>query len=163
MCGIVGVYNFNKELVSEAALFNANECLIHRGPDAGNIFVHKNVGLAHRRLSIIDLSENGSQPMSSSDGRYTIAFNGEIYNFIELRKQLVDEFDILFTSESDTEVVLNAFIVWNDDSFRRLNGMFALAIFDHLENKIILGNPSNELRIKVIIIIENSKLNKRPK
>jgi asparagine synthase (glutamine-hydrolysing) len=139
MCGIVGVYNFNKESVSESALFDANECLIHRGPDAGNIFIHKNVGLAHRRLSIIDLSENGSQPMSSSDGRYTIAFNGEIYNFIELRKQLVEEFDIVFSSESDTEVVLNAFIAWNDDSFRRLNGMFALAIFDQLENKIVLA------------------------
>lgn len=139
MCGIVGVYNLNKELVSESALFNANECLFHRGPDDGNIFIHKNVGLAHRRLSIIDLSENGSQPMSSSDGRYTIAFNGEIYNFKELRKQLVEEFGIVFISESDTEVVLFAFIVWNVDSFRRLNGMFALAIFDQLENKIILA------------------------
>ena len=139
MCGIVGVYNFNKELVSEVALYNANECLIHRGPDAGNIFNHKNVGLAHRRLSIIDLSDNGSQPMSSTDGRYTIVFNGEIYNFKELRKQLVEEFGIVFTSKSDTEVVLSAFIVWKEDSFRRLNGMFALAIFDQLENKIILA------------------------
>ena len=139
MCGLVGVYNFNKEWVSEVALFDANECLIHRGPDAGNIIVHGNVGLAHRRLSIIDLSEKGSQPMLSPDGRYTIIFNGEIYNFVELREQLAEEFGILFTSESDTEVVLNAFIAWNVDSFRRLNGMFALAIFDRLENKIVLA------------------------
>ena len=139
MCGIVGVFNFNKELVSESALFNANECLIHRGPDAGNIFIHKNIGLAHRRLSIIDLSENGSQPMSSADGRYTIAFNGEIYNFLELRKQLIEEFDIHFISESDTEVVLNAFIVWKNDTFIRLNGMFALAIYDHLDSRMILA------------------------
>lgn len=139
MCGIVGVYNFNEELVSEVALYNANECLIHRGPDAGNIFVRKNVGLAHRRLSIIDLTENGSQPMSSSDGRYTIVFNGEIYNFIELRKQLIEEFGIDFISGSDTEVVLNSFIEWKYDSFRRLNGMFALAIFDQLENKVVLA------------------------
>lgn len=139
MCGIIGVYNFNNKIVSEEALFNANEVLIHRGPDAGNIFAHNNVGLGHRRLSIIDLSENGSQPMSSSQGRYTIVFNGEIYNFKELRKQLIDEFDIQFTSESDTEVVLNAYIVWNNDSFRKLNGMFALAIFDQVENKIVIA------------------------
>lgn len=139
MCGIVGVYNFNQEFVSEVALENAKESLIHRGPDAGNIFIHKNVGLAHRRLSILDLSKNGSQPMASQDFRYTVVFNGEIYNFVELRKQLIDEYGITFNSESDTEVVLNAFIIWKEDSFRRLNGMFALAIFDNQENKITLA------------------------
>src|SRR5690242_20448943 len=89
MCGIAGVYSFNQSALGfKDNLIRASDCLRHRGPDAGNIFFSDNVGLAHRRLTIIDLSESANQPMHDETGRYTIIFNGEIFNFKSLREKL---------------------------------------------------------------------------
>lgn len=138
MCGIVGVYNFRNSLVSRESLVNSNETIKHRGPDSGDVFIHENVGLGHRRLSIIDLNAVANQPMHSSDGRYVIVFNGEVYNFLELRESLISQFGSTFKSSSDTEVVLEAYIRWGTNSFKQLNGMFALAIFDKEQNNIVV-------------------------
>jgi asparagine synthase (glutamine-hydrolysing) len=105
------------------------QCLRHRGPDDSGVYEDGKITLGHQRLSIIDLSEKGHQPMRSADGRYTIVYNGEIYNYIELRQQLKDCGHI-FSSESDTEVILNAYLEWGKDCLNRLNGMWSFVIWD---------------------------------
>lgn len=139
MCGIIGVFNFYSEKVSQVKLEDANECLKHRGPDSGDVRVRNHVGLGHRRLSIIDLSAEGNQPMFSDDGRYTIIFNGEVYNFLSLKTKLEADHGITFRSHSDTEVVLKAFITWGVKSISMLNGMFAFAMYDTLTDTLILA------------------------
>ena len=115
--------------------------LAHRGPDAQGIFFDAaaGIGLGHRRLSIIDLSEAANQPFISYDGRYRIAFNGEVYNFGEVKAELQKARpDIPYHTTSDTEVVLNSFIAWGADAVQKWNGMFALAIWDSVEEKLTL-------------------------
>src|SRR5262245_61842686 len=111
--------------------------LRHRGPDESGCIVDRNVGLGHRRLSIIDLSPTGRQPLSSDDGSYVIVFNGEVYNYLELRRELVER-GFAFRGRSDTEVVLKAFVAWGRDAFTRLNGMFAFAIWDRVRQSMIV-------------------------
>ena len=115
----------------------------HGGPDDEGIFTSGNssVVLGHRRLSLIDLSNCGHQPMSYAQGRYHISFNGEIYNYLELRAQLVT-LGFTFNSQSDTEVILAAFAAWGTDSFNKFNGMFAFAIWDEQEKNIYLVRDS---------------------
>jgi len=113
-----------------------NAVTAHRGPDGTDFFVAPNVSLGHNRLAIIDLSPSGAQPMKSRDGRYVIVFNGEIYNYRELRNELSA---YPFQSTSDTEVILAAYEAWGKKAFARLNGMFALALFDAKERKLILA------------------------
>jgi asparagine synthase (glutamine-hydrolysing) len=108
--------------------------LAHRGPDGEGIFVGPNVALAHRRLSIIDLSPDGRQPMTTADGRYTIVFNGEIYNYLEIRAELETKYR--WTSKSDTEVILHAFETWGPAALPRFNGMFAFALYDAQERTL---------------------------
>ena len=127
MCGITGIVDF-KNAVDENLLRRMNEKLAHRGPDDSGVFIHKNVGLAHHRLSILDLSENGHQPMISVSGDYVIVFNGEIYNHKEIRNQLANKYT--FKSHSDTETLLYGFIEYGEALFSKLNGMFAITIFD---------------------------------
>src|SRR5688572_17803152 len=104
MCGITGIYAFNEiGRFFSINLFAANDTLAQRGPDSQGTFTHEYVGLGHRRLSIIDTSSDGRQPMTDESGRYTIVFNGEIFNFLELRKQLEAK-GHTFKSGSDTEV-----------------------------------------------------------
>lgn len=112
------------------------QCLTHRGPDENDMWIAGPVGLGHTRLSIIDLSETGHQPMR--DGHLTIAFNGEIYNFRELRKEL-DAPGVSYRGTSDTEVILKAFRRWGDRVIERLNGMFALAIWDANASRLLLA------------------------
>lgn len=131
MCGIAGIIGNKKGTKLEAML----KCQIHRGPDVkGKYFDKSFAALGHNRLSIIDLSENANQPMQSSCGRYVIVFNGEIYNYIEIKKELQSFFN--FQTQSDTEVLLNAYIHWGKDFLQRLNGMFAFAIWDIQENQL---------------------------
>ncbi|MCK5230391.1 MAG: asparagine synthetase B, partial [Desulfobulbaceae bacterium] len=104
MCGIAGATRNLLGDTPNKVLNRMNNVMVHRGPDMGEIYCDADMGLCHRRLSIIDLSEDGRQPMSSLDGRYTIVFNGEIYNFIELRKELIDA-KHHFVSRTDTEVL----------------------------------------------------------
>lgn len=135
MCGIAGYY-------SKGGKFSATEldkmtlALAHRGPDASGVFVNddRTVGLGHRRLSILDLSEVANQPMVSHDGRYVIAYNGEVYNYMEVAKQL----GIRTKTTSDTEVILEAFILKGPEFVHLLNGMFALAIYDKQEDKLFV-------------------------
>ncbi|TLS76039.1 asparagine synthase (glutamine-hydrolyzing) [Mariprofundus erugo] len=139
MCGISGLVQTNTESAEciLQALSEMNKRLSHRGPDGCGKWVSKDcrVGMGHVRLSVIDL-EHGAQPMQSRDGRYTIVFNGEIYNYIELRQELALE---TFYTSSDTEVVLRAFERWGADSLHRLRGMFAMAIWDQQENLLFLA------------------------
>lgn len=130
MCGIAGLVNFEHE-AKPALLRLATDKLAHRGPDGEGVWVSDcgRVILGHRRLSVIDLSDKAQQPMSSKDGRYTIVFNGELYNFAELRSELL-ALGHRFTSTGDTEVLLTAYAVWGEGCLERFNGMFAFAIHD---------------------------------
>jgi asparagine synthase (glutamine-hydrolysing) len=128
MCGICGIVNFDKRSVSETQLSVMIQKMRHRGPDDEGMFIYKNVGLGHVRLSIIDLSSAGHQPMFSSDGRYCIIYNGEVYNYRELRQQL--EHKYRFSSQTDTEVILYSFIEWGLGCLKKFNGMFTFVIYD---------------------------------
>ena len=134
MCGICGIYNFNKDKkIDESGLARMNEALVHRGPDDSGLFIDKNIGLGHRRLSIIDLSPIGHQPMFFDD--LIIVFNGEIYNFQEERDKLIKE-GYEFKSKTDTEVILALYKKYKKDCLKYLRGMFAFAIWDR-ENKTL--------------------------
>jgi asparagine synthase (glutamine-hydrolysing) len=107
MCGFTGFFSNNKELINRNELIKKmSDTIIHRGPDSDGYFTDAYVALGFRRLSIIDL-EGGHQPIHSADGRYVIIFNGEIYNFMEIRKKLIEENGCTFATNSDTEVILN--------------------------------------------------------
>jgi asparagine synthase (glutamine-hydrolysing) len=131
MCGIAGIVKIRGEVVEPSELSRLTNLLAHRGPDgAGQWFsAERNVALGHRRLAIIDPGAGGNQPMLSADGRYVITFNGEIYNFLELRREL-ETLGAIFRTQSDTEVILAAWQAWQEGMLLRFNGMWALAIFD---------------------------------
>jgi asparagine synthase (glutamine-hydrolysing) len=129
MCGVVGWLNLDGAPISPAILKKMTDSLAHRGPDGEGYFEDGPIGLGHRRLAVIDLTPAAGQPMATPDGRLTISYNGEIYNFRELRSQL-QEIGYSFRSQSDTEVLLNAYAEWGLAALDRLNGMFALAIWD---------------------------------
>jgi asparagine synthase (glutamine-hydrolysing) len=137
MCGIAGVLNNNGEPVSRAVLKRMTDAIAHRGPDGEGHFAQDGVGLGHRRLAIIDLSEAACQPMSSGDGRYVIVYNGELYNFRELRAEL-EAAGHAFRSRSDTEVLLAAWTQWGAKALDRFNGMFAFALWDKRERALTL-------------------------
>ncbi len=128
MCGIVGQASRTGDPVDPGDLKRAMDLLIQRGPDDQGSWQEGATALGHRRLSIIDLSTNGRQPMTSPDGRYVIVYNGEVYNFAELREELSGSW--AWQSQSDTEVVLAAYARWGPECLRRFHGMFALAIWD---------------------------------
>ena len=129
MCGIAGFTTFHSRLGDEATLDAMGEAMKHRGPDSEGSWLDEHCGIHHRRLAIIDLSESGRQPMHSVCGRYVIVFNGEIYNFQELREDLVNR-GYQFASTSDTEVILALYDELGRECLQKLNGMFALAIWD---------------------------------
>jgi asparagine synthase (glutamine-hydrolysing) len=135
MCGICGIIHFDKKPVTEAPLREMMRSMKHRGPDDEGLFIKDQTGLGFVRLSIIDLSLAGHQPMLSRDNRYVILLNGEIYNYIELREELKKK-GYIFRSGSDTEVLLNCYIEWGESSLNRLNGMFAFVIFDTVANHV---------------------------
>jgi asparagine synthase (glutamine-hydrolysing) len=139
MCGISGIMSQAK--VDPTVGREMTHSLGHRGPDAENIFYNEygNLILGHTRLSVIDLSDSANQPMHSADGKLTIVFNGEIYNYQSLRKELVNlNLDIVFRTNSDTETILFAFAQWGPAMVSRLEGMFAMAIYDHSSNALFL-------------------------
>ncbi len=135
MCGIAGVVARRNSLDVSRAIKEMSYRVRHRGPDDHGHYVRGRVALGHRRLSIIDLSVGGHQPMASEDGRYVIVYNGEVYNFLELKSELM-AFGFRFRSNSDTEVVLAAFAAWGSDCLARFNGMWSFAIYDEQENSI---------------------------
>jgi asparagine synthase (glutamine-hydrolysing) len=135
MCGICGIVNFNQEPVNEASILHMMQSMKHRGPDDEGIFIYNNAGLGFVRLSIIDLSPAGHQPMVSGDGRYVMVFNGEIYNYLELKEELVG-YGYSFTTHTDSEVLLISFIHWGEDCMHHFNGMWAFVILDKVKNEI---------------------------
>lgn len=155
MCGINGIMHFNGEMPDRRVLFDMNTLIQHRGPDAGNIQIFNGIGLGHRRLSILDLSHHANQPMSSENDRFVIVYNGEIYNFQILRAELL-ALGFNFKTSSDTEVVLKAYEAWGTSCFQRLNGMFALAIFDKQEKELLIAR--DPLGIKPLYIYNSSEL-----
>jgi len=140
MCGITGFCDFKKVLTKET-LLKANNVLAHRGPDNGHTEIYEswnaNIGFGHRRLSILDLSEHGNQPMHSDDGAVSIILNGEIYNFAEIRKSL-ECLGYKFHSVSDTEVIIKAYEHWGIEAVQQFIGMFAFALFDRKKNLLYL-------------------------
>ncbi len=137
MCGIAGIFNFNYEAVEKENLSDMLEEMKRRGPDDRGVYIDKNIGIGQVRLSIIDLSERGHQPMFSNDSRYAIVFNGEIYNYLELKEQLRSKYD--FRTGTDTEVILAAYINWGEACVDRFNGMWAFAIYDTISGEMFLS------------------------
>jgi len=138
MCGIAGLINLNGDPISPVLIQRMTDSISHRGPDGEGQWVEGNVGIGHRRLAIIELSPSGHQPMLSPDGRWILTYNGEIYNFRELRSELEAK-GHQFRSTSDSEVVLHAIIEWGPDAIPRFNGMFAFALWDRYERKMLLA------------------------
>ncbi|MBP9853691.1 MAG: asparagine synthase (glutamine-hydrolyzing) [Candidatus Omnitrophica bacterium] len=133
MCGIAGLLNFGNSGIDRDKIQSMTDALAHRGPNGEGIYINGRVGLGHRRLSIFDLSDAGRQPMASPDGRYHITYNGEVYNWIEIRQQL--KFN-QWKSKTDTETILQSYIERGADCLQLFNGMFAFAIWDNQEQKL---------------------------
>ena len=138
MCGINGILHLqSQKKVDESVLTKMRDALEHRGPDDKGLFVENNIGFGHRRLSILDVTSAGHQPFLSDDGRYVMVYNGEIYNFRDFYSELKSHgFDI--KTNSDTEVLMKLFQLYGLEMLNRLNGMFAFAIWDKKERKLIL-------------------------
>ena len=128
MCGICGIYNFDNTKVAEKDLNLMNQEMFLRGPDDSGIYQEENFGLGMRRLSIIDI-DNGHQPMLSNDKSIVLVFNGEIYNYVELRKELISK-NYQFVTNSDTEVLIYMYKEFGEDFLKKLNGMFSISLFD---------------------------------
>jgi asparagine synthase (glutamine-hydrolysing) len=139
MCGIAGIYSFNSK-IDRSAIVRFTDSIAHRGPDGSDyrLLNEDRVAFGHRRLSIIDLSEGGKQPMSYADERFWITFNGEIYNFIELKSEL-EKKGYAFKTDSDTEVILAAYHCWGHKCLDKFNGMFALAIWDNSKQSLFVA------------------------
>jgi len=141
MCGIAGVLVKSDAYSPETIALNVarmNDQILHRGPDAGGVRVVGPAGLGHRRLAIIDLNERSTQPMTLADDPVWIVFNGEIYNYLELREELRAQGRV-FRTESDTEVILHGWCVWGEDMVRRLRGMFAFSLWDTRTRTMLLA------------------------
>ena len=137
MCGIAGILNLDGAPASESTVTSMADAIIHRGPDGFGSWAEGPAAFGHRRLAIIDLSELGRQPMHTPDGRYVLTYNGEVYNFPELRAEL-ERLGHVFRSHSDSEIVLHAWAEWGTKAVLRFNGMFAFAIFDRKEKRLNL-------------------------
>lgn len=138
MCGIAGIFNTNGLPVSPVVLRKMTDSIAHRGPDGEGFYIDSFIGLGHRRLAVIDPSRAGHQPMVSGNKQVVISYNGEVYNYRELRVEL-ERLGHQFVSKTDTEVVLNAYVQWGVDCVQRFNGMFALAIWDKSKQELFLA------------------------
>lgn len=138
MCGIAGIISTNIHLVAKDNLQKMATALQHRGPDGEGFFINETntVGLAHRRLSIIDLSNNAAQPFHYL--HLTVVFNGEIYNYIEI-KDFLSKKGFAFSTQSDTEVIAAAYCFWGKDCLNEFDGMFSLAIYDEKTKEVFLA------------------------
>jgi asparagine synthase (glutamine-hydrolysing) len=155
MCGICGVVNFSgNEPVDPGLLRRMTDTLAHRGPDDDGYFIDNNVGLGHRRLSIIDLS-GGKQPIYNEDGSAVIVFNGEVYNYADLMSDLIGK-GHTFRTRSDTEAILHAYEEYGDDCVHRLRGMFAFAIWDSRRKRLLLVR--DRVGIKPVYVYQDGKV-----
>ena len=136
MCGFAGFFDSDSVAYDRGAVIaNMSKAIAHRGPDSDGVFSDERCALGFRRLSIIDLA-GGDQPIVTEDGRYVIVFNGEIYNYLELREELTRDHGIAFKTNSDTETILRAYPVWGRDTASHLRGMFAFVIYDTVEHSL---------------------------
>jgi asparagine synthase (glutamine-hydrolysing) len=149
MCGLAGEVRFDGRRADVAALERMTACQRHRGPDGDGLWVRGPVGLGHRRLSIIDLSERGAQPMTDSHLGLTVVFNGIVYNHRQLRAEL-ERAGHRFFSTSDTEVVLKAYAQWGTACVEHFLGMFAFAVVEHATGRVVLGR--DRLGIKPLYV-----------
>lgn len=154
MCGITGILNFNHRSIDYAQIKAMTDSIYHRGPDGEGHFLHDGIGLGHRRLAIIDLSDAAHQPMQTKDGRFVLTYNGEIYNFREMRIKL-QHLGYQFYSHSDTEVILNAYAEWGKECLHHFNGMFAFAIWDGLKKELFIAR--DRYGIKPLYYFHNDK------
>lgn len=138
MCGVTGIFHLNGERVDPVKLHAMTDAIAHRGPDGEGWFTDGPLGVGHRRLAVIDRTNAADQPMSTPDGRYVLSYNGEVYNFRELRPEL-EALGVRFKSHGDTEVVLHALAFWGREALSRFNGMFALAFWDRDERTLLLA------------------------
>jgi len=138
MCGLVGIFNLNGEPVFHDELKRMTRSLAHRGPDSEGFYIKDNIGLGHRRLAILDTSDKGLQPMSSKDGNWYLVFNGCIYNFPELKQKLRRKGHVFHTG-TDTEVIVEGLAAYGPEFFERLNGMFAIAAWNRIEENLYLS------------------------
>lgn len=156
MCGICGIFDRNGDPVDPELLAKMNSILRHRGPDGEGRYVDAEVGLGHRRLSIIDVG-GGGQPISNEDDSLQVVFNGEIYNFVELRREL-EPLGHKFKTRSDTEVILHAYEQWGADCVKRFNGMFAFAIWDGRNRELFLARDHLGIKPLYYTVIGNRLL-----
>jgi len=152
MCGINGWYRRGDRPVARAVIAAQSDRIVHRGPDDDGLLVDRDFGFGTRRLSIIDVA-GGHQPITTQDGRYSIAFNGEIYNHLELRGELTDA-GYAFRTRSDTETLLASFVHWRHEAWVRLEGMYAAAIWDHVERRLTLAR--DPIGIKPLYLTEQN-------
>jgi len=138
MCGIAGIFNLDGSIIDQANALEIRDKMAHRGPDGKGAYFEDNLALLHRRLAILDPSDSGAQPMHSSNSEWVIVFNGCIYNFKELRKEL-EQKGISFKSNSDTEVIVEGLSFYGPDFFQRFNGMFAIAAWNKQKKELILS------------------------
>lgn len=138
MCGIVGIYNYKGENIEGENFLIMRDSMIHRGPDSAGLYIEDNIALGFRRLSIIDLSENGNQPMFNEDNSIALLFNGEIYNYKELRRELILK-GHKFKSNTDTEVILHLYEEYGKDLLQYIYGMFAIAIWDKNDETLFIA------------------------
>lgn len=150
MCGINGIFNLNGSPVAKDILLRMNSKMTHRGPDDEGYYINKNIGLSVRRLSIIDI-QGGHQPISNEDGRYWMVFNGEIYNYVELRLELENKGHV-FKTRTDTEVVIHLYEDMREGCLDELNGMFTFAIWDSYERELFVA--SDRLGIKPLYYLK---------
>ena len=139
MCGIAGYLNKTGEQINETVLLGMTEAIAHRGPDDQGIWIEGAIGLGHRRLSIRDLSSLGRQPFKDATGTVVISYNGEIYNYQQLKDELSREHCVEFQTSCDTEIIPYGYQVWGEELFDRLEGMFAIALWDSRSDKLILA------------------------
>lgn len=156
MCGIAGIGYFDGRPVEEVSLRAMADAIAHRGPDGEGFYVDRSLGLTHRRLSIIDLTTAGRQPMQTEDGRYVISYNGEVYNFESLRTELT-RLGHKFRSRTDSEVVLKALVEWGEDALPRFNGMFAFALWDRKSRELLLARDRYGIK-PLYIAADGSKI-----
>lgn len=156
MCGICGIFDFSGKPINRETLAKMNGVIQHRGPDGEGQLVDHEVGLGHRRLSIIDVG-GGGQPIGNEDGKVQIVFNGEIYNFIELREELLKAGHV-FKTKSDTEVIVHAYEQWGRDCVKRFNGMFAFAIWDAKKRELFIARDHLGIKPLYYVRIGNQLL-----
>ena len=155
MCGIAGIFNLKGGPVSPVNLRQMTDAIAHRGPDGDGFYIDSFIGLGHRRLAIIDLSPTGHQPMVSEDDQYAISYNGEVYNFREIRADL-EVLGYKFISKTDSEVVLKAYMEWGPDCLHRFNGMFAFTVWDKRKQALFIARDRYGIKPLYYIYQDNT-------